>query len=89
MIRRCAQYVTRQAKRVPCDRPCLTFCCGQHGGRDAFAIEHGQSTQHRRTVTFRNAEVCVEVAAGMINVTAVLDGRRDAGEKAVTETDVA
>ena len=33
MIRRCAQFVTRQARRVPCDRQCLTFYCGQHGGR--------------------------------------------------------
>ena len=37
MIRRCAQYVTKNARRVPCDRPCMTFYCGRHGGEDAYS----------------------------------------------------
>ena len=35
VIRRCAQYVTKQARRVPCNRPCMTFYCGRHDGKDA------------------------------------------------------
>ena len=34
-MRYCAQYVTRQARRVPCDRPCNGYYCGLHGGSDA------------------------------------------------------
>ena len=34
-MRLCAQYVTKQGQRVACDRPCLAFYCGQHGGWDA------------------------------------------------------
>ena len=34
-MRRCAQYVTKQARRVPCDRPCDRYYCREHGGLDA------------------------------------------------------
>ena len=42
------------------------------------AVDLANELQHRRTATFRNAALCAEVTAGMINVIAVLDGRRDA-----------
>ena len=35
-MRLCAQYVTKQGQRVACDRPCLTFYCGEHGGLDSY-----------------------------------------------------
>ena len=43
------------------------------------AVDLANEVQHRRTATFRNAALCAEVTAGMINVIAVLDGRRDPG----------
>ena len=30
--RKCAQYVTKNAQRAPCDRPCTGFYCELHGG---------------------------------------------------------
>ena len=35
-MRLCAQYVTKQGQRVACDRPCLAFYCGEHGGLDSY-----------------------------------------------------
>ena len=29
--RKCAQYVTKCGKRLPCDRPCVGFYCESHG----------------------------------------------------------
>ena len=53
------------------------------------AAELANEVQHRRTATFRNAALCAEVTIGMINVIAILDGRRDAGETGIAGTDIA
>ena len=37
-MRRCAQYVTKQARRVPCDRPSERYYCAEHGGLDTNSI---------------------------------------------------
>lgn len=54
------------------------------GGADEVARRHAKSAldlanvlQHRRTATFREAALCVEATASVVNVIAILAGKRD------------
>ena len=41
------------------------------------ALEFAVSLQHRRTATFRDAALCAEATASIVNLIAILSGRRD------------
>jgi hypothetical protein len=41
------------------------------------ALDLTNSLQHRRTATFRDAALCVEATTSLINVIAIIAGRRD------------
>jgi hypothetical protein len=41
------------------------------------ALELAVALQHRRTATFRDAALCVEATTSVINVIAIMAGRRD------------
>jgi hypothetical protein len=54
------------------------------GGAHEEARRHGSSAlnlavglQHRRTATFRDAAMCVEATTSVINIVAIVSGRRD------------
>ena len=54
------------------------------GGANEEARRHARSSlalanalQHRRTATFRDAALCVEASTSVINVIAIVAGRRD------------
>lgn len=54
------------------------------GARDKVARQHARAAfdlanelQHRRTATFRDAAMCVEATTAVINVVAIISGRRD------------
>ena len=54
------------------------------GGTNAEARGHARSAlafanalQHRRTATFRDAALCVEATTSVVNITAVVAGKRD------------
>ena len=51
-MRLCAQYVTKRGQRVACDRPCLTFYCGEHGGLDAYPSRSLSLNTARRCLWF-------------------------------------
>ena len=40
------------------------------------ALDLANAVQHRRTATFRDAALCVEAAASVTNIVAILSGRR-------------
>lgn len=53
-----------------------------HGNEEArkherSALDLANALQHRRTATFREAAICVEATTSVINVIAILAGRRD------------
>ncbi|MCY7349665.1 MAG: hypothetical protein LH606_03245 [Cytophagaceae bacterium] len=41
------------------------------------ALDLANALQHRRTATFRDVAMCVEATASVVNVIAIVDGRRD------------
>ena len=41
------------------------------------ALQFANEVQHQRTVTYRSAVLCAEATAGLVNIIAILDGRRD------------
>jgi hypothetical protein len=41
------------------------------------ALDLANALQHRRTATFREAALCVEATTTVVNVIAIVDGRRD------------
>lgn len=54
------------------------------GGTNEEARKHAKSAfalavalQHRRTATFRDAALCVEAAVSVVNIVAIVSGRRD------------
>jgi hypothetical protein len=41
------------------------------------ALDFANALQHRRTATFREAALCVESTAAVVNFIAIIAGRRD------------
>lgn len=41
------------------------------------ALQFANEVQHQRTATYRSAALCAEATAGLVNIIAILDGRRD------------
>jgi hypothetical protein len=41
------------------------------------ALDFANAVQHRRTATFRDAALCVEATTTVVNVIAIVAGRRD------------
>ena len=44
------------------------------------ALQFANEVQHQRTATYRSAALCAEATAGLVNIIAILDGRRDVGQ---------
>ena len=44
-------------------------------GRSAFDLAN--NTQHKRTTSFRDAAICVEATTSVVNIVAIVSGRRD------------
>ena len=44
------------------------------------ALQFSNEVQHQRTVTYRSAALYAEATAGLVNIIAILDGRRDVGQ---------
>ena len=44
------------------------------------ALQFANEVQHQRTATYRNTALCAEATAGLVNIIAILDGRRDVGQ---------
>ena len=41
------------------------------------ALDLANSLQHRRTATFRDAGMCAEASSAVVNLIAIVSGRRD------------
>ena len=44
------------------------------------ALQFANEVQHQRTANCRSTALCAEATAGLVNIIAILDGRRDAGQ---------
>ena len=44
------------------------------------ALQFANEVQHQRTATYRSTALCAEATAGLVNIVAILDGRRDVGQ---------
>ena len=44
------------------------------------ALQFANEVQHQRTINYRSTALCAEATAGLVNIIAILDGRRDAGQ---------
>ena len=44
------------------------------------ALQFANEVQHQRTATYRSTALCAEATAGLVNIIAILDGRRDLGQ---------
>ena len=45
------------------------------------ALQFANEVQHQRTASYRSTALCAEATAGLVNVIAILDGRRDVEQK--------
>ena len=52
------------------------------------ALQFANEVQHQRTATYRNTALCAEATAGLVNIIAILDGRRDVGQASSRSDDV-
>ena len=52
------------------------------------ALDLAVHLQHRRTATFRDAALCVEATTSLVNLVAILSGRRDPGLAAASRADL-
>ena len=44
------------------------------------ALQFANEVQHQRTANYRSTALCAEATAGLVNIVAILDGRRDVGQ---------
>ena len=44
------------------------------------AVQFANEVQHQRTAAYRSTALCAEATAGLVNIIAILDGRRDVGQ---------
>ena len=52
------------------------------------ALQFANEVQHQRTASYRSTALCAEATAGLVNIIAILDGRRDVGQAPSRSDDV-